>query len=400
MDKLIQFQMEQAEKKRKQQKENAKKQAEADKNHDASAWHQDAKKQVAIQEESVVPQSEKQNAVPIQEENVIPVNEVMQPKVAEHPVQESSASNKFHYVPKQARNLPVADKKSKSAGTSAPISSKAVKSANTASQAQITKNQDAVEAGKSEEVPLQKDVSSSKESVADVVPQSKYVSAKDFFAQEEEIGFVPEDMSSVRTPFEHMEHSLEQERQQLKIRENDAKKYQQRTGKLPDSYEKVEPGEKGALLKAQMSRLKDIPRVLLERMIVEFNGKPQNQTDALVAWVVCHGDETMIREVAPYLTDAQKQLVSGWEASPQVAMQKQLNVLNKRMQQMAVHLDTIELLSTYSVVDRLGFRLEQAAEPSKINYMEDSVMDALLQAEEQTRDMRYERQRQTGRRKK
>lgn len=64
---------------------------------------------------------------------------------------------------------------------------------------------------------------------------------------------------------------------------------------------------------------------------------------------------------------------------------------------MSFHLDTIKLLLANSAFDRLGFRMEQPENPRAINYMEDGVVDALIRAEEQTGEMRYERTRQTGR---
>ena len=381
MDKVVAGFVQESEKKRKRQ-------VEQDKNYNLKHWHPE------VQEEPVVPKQETSHVQSIPEENVIPVSEIGKTPVQEEVVvpkkeEKQVAAKSFDYTPVQAQKKAEEVKKTVDMKESTSKVERAVKS-----QSDVSENHsETVQTTSSvPEQPVKKTVPS----VAEGVPPRVY--ARDIF--QEDVGFEPEEGQYRLSPLECMQSALQDNIQKLKVQQKDAEKFQKRTGRLPDGYQKTEPGANGALMKAQMSRLKDIPRVILERMNVEFKGKPKSQTDALVAWIVCHGDEAMIREVAPYLTDSQQQLVAQWEKTPQIAMQQEIRDLTRRVQQLAVHLDTVELLSAYSVIDRLGFRSTQPNDPSQIEYMEDGVMDAILKAEEQTREMRYERQRQTGRRKK
>lgn len=381
MDKVVAGFVQESEKKRKRQ-------VEQDKNYSLKDWHPE------VQEEPVVPKQDVSHVQSIPEENVIPVSEIGKTPIQEEVVvskkEEKQVSGKsFDYTPVQAQKKAEEAKKTVDVKESVSKVEHAVKSQSDAYENHIENVQTTLSVS-------EQSVKETVPSVAEGVPPRVY--ARDIF--QEDVGFVPEEEQHGLSPLECMQSALQENIQKLKVQRKDAEKFQKRTGRLPDGYEKLEPGANGALMKAQMSRLKDIPRVILERMNVEFKGKPKSQTDALVAWIVCHGDETMIREVAPYLTDSQQQLVAQWEKTPQIAMQQEIKELTKRVQQLAVHLDTVELLSAYSVIDRLGFRSTQPRDPSQIEYMEDGVMDAILKAEEQTREMRYERQRQTGRRKK
>lgn len=214
--------------------------------------------------------------------------------------------------------------------------------------------------------------------------------------QGSDIGFDPEVLVKPRKSALKMVHDAQSiVRKEIQMKERQAKQM-----KDTALLNQLEPGKDGALLKTQMSRLKDIPRPLIERIMVEFDGKPKNQTDALVAWVVCHGDDAMIAALAPYLTGEQMSLIAGWEDSPQMELQSKVDELLLRMQKMSHHMDTMELMLAHSSFDRMGFRMEQATSPRSINFLEDGVIDTVLRAEEQTGEMRYERQRQTGRPKK
>ena len=381
MDKVVAGFVQESEKKRKRQ-------VEQDKNYNLKHWHPE------VQEEPVVPKQETSHVQSIPEENVIPVSEIGKTPVQEEVVvpkkeEKQVAAKSFDYTPVQAQKKAEEAKKKSTSKVEHVVISQSDASENHSETVQTTSSVP-------EQTVTKQPVKKTVPSVAEGVPPRVY--ARDIF--QEDVGFEPEEEQYRLSPLECMQSALQDNIQKLKVQQKDAEKFQKRTGRLPDGYQKTEPGANGALMKAQMSRLKDIPRVILERMNVEFKGKPKSQTDALVAWIVCHGDEAMIREVAPYLTDSQQQLVAQWEKTPQIAMQQEIRDLTRRVQQLAVHLDTVELLSAYSVIDRLGFRSTQPNDPSQIEYMEDGVMDAILKAEEQTREMRYERQRQTGRRKK
>lgn len=211
----------------------------------------------------------------------------------------------------------------------------------------------------------------------------------------DDLGFVPEEQRDRReSPWAIATKAQKVMQKELQKRERQARQTKK------DGSDPYQSGTNGALLKPQVSRVRDVPKPMLEQMMVEFEGKPKNQTDALVAWVVCHSDGAMITALAPYLTNDQMDLIASWENNPQVQLQSKVDEILVRMQKMSYHMDTMELLLAHGAFDRLGFREEQPNDPRTIQFLEDGVLDTILRAEEQTGEMRYARNLQKGRPKK
>lgn len=151
----------------------------------------------------------------------------------------------------------------------------------------------------------------------------------------------------------------------------------------------------------RMCHVKGIPRILMDSIMLDFHEEtPKSQTDALVAWIVCHCEEDKILRIAPYLTDYQVGLIESWENTPNAAIQNKLDVLLKRMQNLAISIDTLKLMEAYATFDRMGFRKEGSRNPRYLNMMESGVVDVVVRAEEQTTQMRNDRSLQKGRPKK
>lgn len=74
--------------------------------------------------------------------------------------------------------------------------------------------------------------------------------------------------------------------------------------------------------------------------------------------------------------------------------------MERRIQRNGQFLDIAELLLSYIIFDRLGFREGAPARPEDVDLLPDGVMDILLKAETEVKNMRNQRQYRTGRRKK
>ena len=93
-------------------------------------------------------------------------------------------------------------------------------------------------------------------------------------------------------------------------------------------------------------------------------------------------------------------MIESWENTPNAAIQNKLDVLLKRMQNLAISIDTLKLMEAYATFDRMGFRKEGSRNPRYLNMMESGVVDVVVRAEEQTTQMRNDRSLQKGRPKK
>lgn len=161
---------------------------------------------------------------------------------------------------------------------------------------------------------------------------------------------------------------------------------------------KSSKGDSGLSETIRMCHVKGIPRMLIDMIMMDFKSEtPKSQADALIAWIVCHCEEDKILRIAPYLTDYQVGLIEGWENTPNAAIQQKLDSVVKRLQTMAVDMDTLKLLVGYEIFDRLGYRQESTMVPRNVNLMEHGVLDVIVRAEEQTPQMRNDRGLQKGR---
>lgn len=148
----------------------------------------------------------------------------------------------------------------------------------------------------------------------------------------------------------------------------------------------------------EFAHLRDIPKVLVKCIQSEFpNAK--NQNDAVVAWIVCHANETLIRAVASSLTEDQVEAIKSWQNSAEVSNEHRLDIIVKKLKDLDVAVDTLEMLLSYLVLDRKGFSTEHVNSPRNINMLENGVLDVIVRAEEQTKQMRNQRNIIQGRRK-
>lgn len=140
----------------------------------------------------------------------------------------------------------------------------------------------------------------------------------------------------------------------------------------------------------EYSVLRDVPKELITECRRDFPGA-KNNTDVLVAWIVAHASIEFVAQVSPYLTESQVALVSAWDASPEVSMQNSIDRIIRMLISMNERLDTNELMSAFLAFDRLGFRKENPPSPNMINFMENGVIEAVVQAEAQVQKMKYQR---------
>ena len=79
--------------------------------------------------------------------------------------------------------------------------------------------------------------------------------------------------------------------------------------------------------------------------------------------------------------------------------ERRLDVIVSRLKDLDVAVDTLEMLLSYLVLDRKGFSNERVNNPRDINMLENGVLDVIIRAEEQTKQMRNQRNIIQGRRK-
>ena len=112
---------------------------------------------------------------------------------------------------------------------------------------------------------------------------------------------------------------------------------------------------------------RNIPSNVIKAVRAEFCDATNN-TDALMAYLACHGSGSVAERANACLTETQQQTT-----------------------------DVIELLATYMVYDRVGFRNDNPRTPKDINLREDGVVDVVLAAEEQAKGFQYEKNTIQGR---
>lgn len=224
MDKVVAGFVQESEKKRKRQ-------AEQDKNYSLKDWHPE------VQEEPVVPKQDVSHVQSIPEENVIPVSEIgktpMQEEVVVPKKEEKQVSRKsFDYTPVQAQKKAEEAKKTVDVKESMSKVEHAVKSQSDASENHIKTVQ--TTSSVQEQTVTKQPVKETVPSVAEGVPPRVY--ARDIF--QEDVGFEPEEEQYRLSPLECMQSALQDNIQKLKVQQKDAEKFQKRTGRLPDGYQK------------------------------------------------------------------------------------------------------------------------------------------------------------------
>lgn len=141
---------------------------------------------------------------------------------------------------------------------------------------------------------------------------------------------------------------------------------------------------------------RDIPTSVMVAIRSEFCDA-MNHTDALMAYLACHGSGSVAERANANLTETQQKLVANWDGDSYSAVVKQLEKLVSKFERMSKTTDVIELLATYMVYDRLGFRNDDPSTPKATNMREDGVVDLVLAAEEQAVGFQHEKRTIQGR---
>lgn len=141
---------------------------------------------------------------------------------------------------------------------------------------------------------------------------------------------------------------------------------------------------------------RNIPSNVIKAVRAEFCDATNN-TDALMAYLACHGSGSVAERANACLTETQQQLVKNWDGDSYSAIVKQIETLTKHLAKLSKTTDVIELLATYMVYDRVGFRNDNPRTPKDINLREDGVVDVVLAAEEQAKGFQYEKNTIQGR---
>ena len=141
---------------------------------------------------------------------------------------------------------------------------------------------------------------------------------------------------------------------------------------------------------------RNIPSNVIKAVRAEFCDATNN-TDALMAYLACHGSGSVAERANACLTETQQKLVADWDGDSYSAIVKQIEQLTKHLSKIAKTTDVIELLATYMVYDLVGFRNDNPRTPKDINLREDGVVDVVLAAEEQAKGFQHEKNTIQGR---
>lgn len=141
---------------------------------------------------------------------------------------------------------------------------------------------------------------------------------------------------------------------------------------------------------------RNIPSSVMRAIRAEFPDAT-NHTDALMAYLACHGSGLVAERCDASLTPAQRELVKNWTGDSYSAIVTQMEQLVSKFEKMAKTTEVIELLATYMVYDRLGFRNDNPRLPKETNLREDGVVDLVMAAEEQAVGFQHEKRTIQGR---
>ena len=231
---------------------------------------------------------------------------------------------------------------------------------------------------------------SEKDSNVDKMPLNSVVS--DFAASELEASKQDMPSEAVKSPVEPISASGEEyveESQKSRSMRHLARSPRPKTG-IPERIRK-EPRPKG-----EFSYIRDVPKILLDHMTPEFPSA-NNQTDLLVAYLVCHSDPEFQKEVMNVLTVEQKELIKKWKGKQGMSLEERLDKLSASISNMGFSMDMLEMMVSFMAFDRVGFRHSNPVQPRDIDFLENGVTDVMLRAVEQTKQLRSRMQIENGR---
>ena len=131
---------------------------------------------------------------------------------------------------------------------------------------------------------------------------------------------------------------------------------------------------------SEYMQVRDFPRELIAYVRNEFP-MATNNTDALAAYIYVKSGCSVS------VPDSVKELAKQWDGNKSVeSLSMKLEAAEKKLSDMAVLLDEMELLISFHLFDRLGFRKESPKDAQSVNLLEQDGAYALMQrAKEQMR---------------
>lgn len=146
----------------------------------------------------------------------------------------------------------------------------------------------------------------------------------------------------------------------------------------------------------QVSTLRNVPKAMLNEMAREFPDA-RNQTDMLIAYVMCHCPELFESRVKGELTDAQRELIQNWQGSPFASMEEKLSGISSSLERLQKLLKVTETVSSYLAFDRLGFRNLSAHTLNDVDINEPGFLEFLMRMEAQSQSVQREKDLTLGR---
>lgn len=143
---------------------------------------------------------------------------------------------------------------------------------------------------------------------------------------------------------------------------------------------------------SDVAQIRDFPKELLAIARSEFP-TAMNNTDALAAYVYAKSDGSVP------VSDTIKELVLEWDGDHAVEdLSTRVGHLEKKSTEMMQLLEEMELLISYLLFDRMGYRKEQPKSLRSIDMLEnDGAYDIMKRAKEQSRQLRKQRNIDDGR---
>lgn len=160
------------------------------------------------------------------------------------------------------------------------------------------------------------------------------------------------------------------------------------------SVKTVVSAKRGRKPKASATvEFKGIPRPFLDVMrrglCVSDEERP-NQKDLLVAYLMTTFPVGDYDAMMKYLSDAQKDLLHDWsERGGASETAHKVVSIDQRLRDMAFDMSQLQMLLSYLILDRIGFRMDDPSAPESVDLLEDGrTMSILHRANEQVKKFR------------
>ncbi len=135
----------------------------------------------------------------------------------------------------------------------------------------------------------------------------------------------------------------------------------------------------------ETSVVRDIPLMLMQRIRAEFP-EAKNNTDALMAFIVCHGEGSVVDVGKLALTPSQSSLVRGWGGNGYRDVTNKIEMVMQKAESIIQSTESLELLTTYLILDRLGFCGASPDVPQNTDFHTNGLVELAKVARESTPD--------------